>query len=142
MPLTVYNHCDSLPKCSRLLRSVTSSINIPSTIDTSESTSKLGGLDTAGTPNLNQCRKPKLYISVRQKNLIIKSFLFRSTFTRKHSLKIISSLHVYIVALQIRWLGGKLYNCDCYRKTLCYNYYTSMLPSMTSSYQLPYHNYI
>ena len=50
----------TLPKCSRVLRSVTSSVNIPSTMETSVLLSKLGGLDTTGTPNLNQCLRPKL----------------------------------------------------------------------------------
>ena len=49
-----------LPKCSLVLRRVMSRVSIPSTMDTSESTSKQGGLDTTGTPNLNQCVRLKL----------------------------------------------------------------------------------
>ena len=51
-----------LPKCSLVLRRVMSRVSIPSTMDTSVSTSKHGGLDTTGTPNLNQCVRLKLKI--------------------------------------------------------------------------------
>ena len=39
---------------------------MPSTIEASVSTSKLGGLDTTGTPNLNQCLRLKLKHKERQ----------------------------------------------------------------------------
>ena len=37
-----------------------SRVSIPSTMDTSVSTSKQGGLDATGMPNLNQCVRLKL----------------------------------------------------------------------------------
>lgn len=57
-----------LPKCSLVLRRVISRVSIPSTMDTSVSTSKLGGLDTTGMPNLNQCVRLKLKIKKNNYN--------------------------------------------------------------------------
>ena len=61
-----------LPKCSLVLRRVMSRVSIPSTMDTSVSTSKQGGLDTTGMPNLNQCVRLKLKIKKNNDDYLTK----------------------------------------------------------------------
>ena len=49
-----------------------SRVSIPSTMNTSVSTSKQGGLDTTGTPNLNQCVRLKLKIKKNDNDYLTK----------------------------------------------------------------------